>query len=176
MSGMLSLVAAAAVALHVRVERPFCAARSACSAGASLERARLARVPHARMASAPITAALLFDCDGVLVETEELHRVAYNMAFEKFGLQIDGAPVVWSNDYYAFLANTVGGGKPKMRYHFTGLGAPDGAKTHPDTAKTWPAVTTRDGFVPADEAAGMLLVDDLQVCTASPRPTLTALL
>ena len=106
-------------------------------------------------------AALLFDCDGVLVETEELHRVAYNMAFEEFGLQIAGAPVVWSKEYYSFLANTVGGGKPKMRCasrrapgrrrslhlpgaspslsscadHFTGLGAPEGARTHQDTAK-----------------------------------------
>ena len=132
------------------------------------------------MATDSPTAALLFDCDGVLVETEELHRVAYNMAFDKFGLEIDGAAVVWSEDYYAHLANTVGGGKPKMRYHFTGLGAPDDAKKHPDTAKVWPTVTTRDGMVPADEAEGMLLVDDLQdyktecykkiVETATPRP------
>lgn len=126
------------------------------------------------------TAALLFDCDGVLVETEELHRTAYNMAFEEFGLEIDGKPVVWSVDYYDHLANTVGGGKPKMRYHFTGLGAPDGAKTHPDNAKVWPSVAKSDGMVPADEAAGMELVDALQdfktdcykklVSTASPRP------
>ena len=40
------------------------------------------------------SAALLFDCDGVLVETEELHRVAYNMAFDEFGLAIEGTPVV----------------------------------------------------------------------------------
>ena len=59
--------------------------------------------------------ALLFDCDGVLVETEELHRVAYNMAFDEFGLEIDGSPVVWSEDYYAFLAATVGGGRPELR-------------------------------------------------------------
>ena len=126
------------------------------------------------------SSALLFDCDGVLVETEELHRIAYNQAFAEFGLEVDGEPVVWSEDYYAFLANTVGGGKPKMRYHFTGLGAPAAAGTHPDTAKVWPAVTKRDGSVPADEAAGMLLVDDLQdfktecykkiVETAPPRP------
>ena len=32
-------------------------------------------------------AALLFDCDGVLVETEELHRLAYNEAFAAFGLE-----------------------------------------------------------------------------------------
>jgi len=130
--------------------------------------------------SASFSAALLFDCDGVLVETEELHRLAYNAAFEEFGIETNGEPVVWSKDYYSHLANTVGGGKPKMRYHFTGLGAPAEASMHPDTAKVWPAVTKRDGSTPADESAGMLLVDDLQdfktecykklVTTAPPRP------
>eukprot|EP00961_Rhodomonas_salina_P281236 3799839-Rhodomonas_salina.1 len=32
--------------------------------------------------------ALLFDCDGVIVETEELHRLAYNGAFEAFDLKV----------------------------------------------------------------------------------------
>ena len=40
--------------------------------------------------------ALLFDCDGVILETEELHRLAYNAAFDAFGLTIDGQPVNWS--------------------------------------------------------------------------------
>jgi len=40
--------------------------------------------------------ALLFDCDGVILETEELHRLAYNEAFQKFDLTIGGEPVVWS--------------------------------------------------------------------------------
>lgn len=40
--------------------------------------------------------ALLFDCDGVILETEELHRLAYNEAFRKFDLTIGGEPVVWS--------------------------------------------------------------------------------
>ena len=62
--------------------------------------------------------ALLFDCDGVIVETEELHRLAYNGAFEAFELAIDGARVEWRVEYYDVLQNTVGGGKPKMRWHF----------------------------------------------------------
>mmetsp|Transcript_8153 Transcript_8153/g.13185 ORF Transcript_8153/g.13185 Transcript_8153/m.13185 type:complete len:358 (-) Transcript_8153:34-1107(-) len=134
----------------------------------------------ARIAMQPTTAALLFDCDGVLVETEELHRMAYNMAFQEYGLEIDGKPVDWSVDYYNHLANTVGGGKPKMRYHFTGLGAPEGAKTHPDNAKVWPVVTKRNNIVPKNEKEGMQLVDFLQAfkteCykklaeTAKPRP------
>ena len=40
--------------------------------------------------------ALLFDCDGVILETEELHRLAYNAAFAEFQLAVDGTPVEWS--------------------------------------------------------------------------------
>lgn len=136
--------------------------------------------------AAEFSAALLFDCDGVLVETEELHRVAYNKAFAEFELEIGGKPVEWSKDYYAHLAGTVGGGKPKMRYHFTGLGAPAEAATHPDTARVWPTVKLRGGIVPKSEAEGMALVDDLQafktecykqlVQTAKPRPGILELM
>ena len=62
--------------------------------------------------------ALLFDCDGVILETEEFHRLAYNAAFEAAELTIDGEPVVWSVEYYDVLQNTIGGGKPKMFFHF----------------------------------------------------------
>jgi hypothetical protein len=40
--------------------------------------------------------ALLFDCDGVILETEEYHRLAYNEAFRKFQLTIHNEPVEWS--------------------------------------------------------------------------------
>jgi hypothetical protein len=46
---------------------------------------------------------------------EELHRRAYNASFEHYELTIDGAPLSWSVEYYDVLANTVGGGKPKMK-------------------------------------------------------------
>jgi hypothetical protein len=50
------------------------------------------------------TYALLFDCDGVIAETEELHRTAYNKAFEKYGLVIaNGQPVIWDPDYCEIL-------------------------------------------------------------------------
>jgi len=62
--------------------------------------------------------ALLFDCDGVIIETEELHRLAYNAAFDAANLRIDGESVEWTVGYYDILQNTVGGGKPKMFYHF----------------------------------------------------------
>lgn len=73
---------------------------------------------------------------------------AYNAAFEHFGLTANGEPVVWSVRYYDVLQNTVGGGKPKMRYHFT------------ETVKCWP--TTNTGFTPWTEEEQARLIDDLQ--------------
>jgi HAD superfamily hydrolase (TIGR01509 family) len=67
--------------------------------------------------------ALLFDCDGVILETEELHRLAYNAAFQEFGVtKVCGdlsEPVDWSVGYYDILQNSIGGGKPKMRHYFS---------------------------------------------------------
>jgi HAD superfamily hydrolase (TIGR01509 family) len=57
--------------------------------------------------------ALLFDCDGVLAETErDGHRVAYNRAFAEFALQDS-----WSPDRYGELLRTTGG-KERLRRHF----------------------------------------------------------
>ena len=83
--------------------------------------------PQGRSALAPLQMssstpsfenALIFDCDGVLILTEELHRQAYNKAFDAAGLEVDGKPVEWTVEYYDMLQNTVGGGKPKMHFHF----------------------------------------------------------
>mmetsp|Transcript_13549 Transcript_13549/g.31828 ORF Transcript_13549/g.31828 Transcript_13549/m.31828 type:complete len:653 (-) Transcript_13549:154-2112(-) len=69
--------------------------------------------------------ALLFDCDGVILETEELHRLAYNAAFREFEVtRVCGdvlEPVKWSVGYYDILQNSIGGGKPKMRHYFSQL-------------------------------------------------------
>jgi HAD superfamily hydrolase (TIGR01509 family) len=96
--------------------------------------------------------ALLFDCDGVIVETEELHRQAYNAAFEKFGLKLpNGAPVVWTVEYYDVLQNTVGGGKPKMMHYFN------------KEVKTWPVVNSpKFSPPPQTEEDRVKLVDALQ--------------
>jgi beta-phosphoglucomutase-like phosphatase (HAD superfamily) len=91
---------------------------------------------------------LLFDCDGVIVETEELHRLAYNEAFVKFDLKLNGQPVEWTVDYYDILQNTVGGGKPKMMYYFN------------QEVKAWP--TVGGGGAPASEEERVRLVDELQ--------------
>lgn len=90
--------------------------------------------------------ALLFDCDGVIVLTEELHRLAYNGAFQDFNLLIDNTPVDWDVAYYDILQNTVGGGKPKMKWHFNKNG--------------WPS--SRLGAAPSSPADQDRLVDELQ--------------
>lgn len=107
---------------------------------------------HASNTSDP-SFALLFDCDGVLVETEELHRLAYNASFQHFQIHIDGVQCDWPPEYYDVLANTVGGGKPKMRWHF--------GQTN------WPVVMNpalKDAYPDTlvDEAVQDRLIDDLQ--------------
>ncbi len=63
--------------------------------------------------------ALIFDCDGVLVDTErDGHRVAFNQAFRAAGLTTE-----WSVDRYGELLST-GGGKERMRRHFDEVGWP----------------------------------------------------
>ena len=54
--------------------------------------------------------ALVFDCDGVLADTERHgHLPAFNRTFEEFGL-----PVRWSDAEYARRVR-IGGGKERMR-------------------------------------------------------------
>lgn len=91
--------------------------------------------------------ALVFDCDGVIVESEDLHREAYNAAFKHFGLKIDNRDVSWSEEYYDMLQNKVGGGKPKMRYHFGEHG--------------WPSSNFLP-HVPSEEGEQTSLIDALQ--------------
>ena len=65
--------------------------------------------------------ALIFDCDGVLVDTErDGHRVAFNRAFEALGIDAD-----WSVDLYGELL-LIGGGKERMRHYFDTYGWPQG--------------------------------------------------
>jgi HAD superfamily hydrolase (TIGR01509 family) len=62
--------------------------------------------------------ALLFDCDGVLVDTEaEGHRVAFNEAFARKGL-----PHEWGLEAYGALLE-VGGGKERMDAYFSARAA-----------------------------------------------------
>ena len=65
--------------------------------------------------------ALIFDCDGVLADTErDGHRVAFNRAFAQQGLDVE-----WDVESYGELLK-VAGGKERMRHHFNQSGWPAG--------------------------------------------------
>jgi len=64
--------------------------------------------------------ALIFDCDGVLVDTErDGHRVAFNQAFAEIGLDAE-----WDVSLYGDLLE-IAGGKERMRHYFDANGWPD---------------------------------------------------
>lgn len=58
---------------------------------------------------------------GVILLSEETHRVAYNLAFKEFNVvpKGEGDIAEWSVKYYEVLQNSVGGGKPKMHHFFS---------------------------------------------------------
>jgi len=64
--------------------------------------------------------AILFDCDGVLADTErDGHRPAFNQAFEENKLDL-----VWDVERYGVLLE-VGGGKERMTAHWNEVGWPE---------------------------------------------------
>ena len=63
--------------------------------------------------------ALIFDVDGTLADTEEAHRVAFNLAFERCGLDW-----VWHPEDYRELLQ-VTGGKERIARHVDTLPLPD---------------------------------------------------
>jgi HAD superfamily hydrolase (TIGR01509 family) len=68
--------------------------------------------------------ALIFDCDGVLVDTErDGHRVGFNLAFKEFGVDAE-----WDVELYGKLL-LVAGGKERMRAYFDEYGWPASAQT-----------------------------------------------
>ncbi|KAM0936303.1 putative sugar-terminal-phosphatase [Dioscorea sansibarensis] len=90
------------------------------------------RVPISAAATAAAEAAsplhaLIFDCDGVILESEHLHRQAYNDAFAHFSVRSPASSseiLFWETDFYDELQNRIGGGKPKMRWYFNENGWP----------------------------------------------------
>lgn len=67
--------------------------------------------------------ALIFDCDGVLVDTErDGHRVAFNRTFEEAGLGF-----TWDETLYGKLLK-ISGGKERMRHYFNEYGWPEGVE------------------------------------------------
>jgi HAD superfamily hydrolase (TIGR01509 family) len=69
--------------------------------------------------------ALIFDCDGVLADTErDGHRVAFNRAFKARGYDF-----AWSVDQYGELL-AIAGGKERMQHFFDRFGWPAGVSDH----------------------------------------------
>lgn len=65
--------------------------------------------------------ALIFDCDGVLVDTErDGHRLAFNRAFQRLGYEFE-----WDVPLYGELLK-IAGGKERMRHFFDLRGWPSG--------------------------------------------------
>lgn len=62
--------------------------------------------------------ALIFDVDGTLADTEEMHRQSFNQAFREHGLAWD-----WDPQRYRQLLK-VTGGKERMGAYVAGLGLP----------------------------------------------------
>ena len=74
--------------------------------------------------------AIIFDCDGVLVDTErDGHRVAFNRAFAGKGLDF-----AWNEDLYGELLR-VAGGKERMRHFFDSRGWPPDVKDRDEFIK-----------------------------------------
>ena len=81
---------------------------------------------------------LIFDCDGVLADTERYgHLPAFNATFEEFGL-----PVRWDEAEYAERL-TIGGGKERMASLFRdpafveAAGVPDDEAERAELLSTW---------------------------------------
>lgn len=74
--------------------------------------------------------ALLFDCDGVLVDTEkDGHRISFNDTFAEKELG-----VTWDVDLYGELLK-IGGGKERMTAYFNKTGWPANAPTSEEERK-----------------------------------------
>ncbi|XWS51346.1 hypothetical protein CRYUN_Cryun12cG0169300 [Craigia yunnanensis] len=76
----------------------------------------------AASSSSTLPSALLFDCDGVLVDTEkDGHRISFNDTFKEKELG-----VTWDVDLYGELLK-IGGGKERMAAYFNKTGWPEKA-------------------------------------------------
>lgn len=125
---------------------------------------------------------MIFDVDGTLVDSErDGHRVAFNLAFEEFGL-----PYCWSVEEYGDLLRTTGGQRRIDRY-LAGQGVPkdERAKLAPDLHRRKTAVMSglvHEGRVDVRPGARRLLDElasagvTLAVATTGSRGWVEALL
>ena len=121
--------------------------------------------------------ALIFDVDGTMADTEEAHRTAFNLAFERYRLGW-----VWSRTEYRELLK-VTGGKERIA-HYVGtlpISAADSKRllalapgVHAEKTKFYSAVVS-GGAVPLREGVARLLEEGLSAgCRLAIASTTTA--
>ena len=121
--------------------------------------------------------ALIFDVDGTLAETEELHRIAFNRTFAEAGL-----PWNWDRDLYRELLKVTGGRERIEAYaQRTGAEGIDAPALHrcktevynelmvPGTVELRPGV---EDLLRRARSAGI----DLAIATTTSRPNVVGLL
>lgn len=75
------------------------------------EAARASASPRDRYASMTPLQALIFDVDGTLADTEEIHRQAFNRAFAEYSI-----PWTWSPELYGRLL-AISGGRERIEFY-----------------------------------------------------------
>ena len=122
--------------------------------------------------------ALIFDVDGTLADTEESHRVAFNLAFERLRLGW-----VWTPADYRELLKTTGG-KERIRAHIETLDVPAAERRrlatmvpaiHAEKTRFYSAFVA-DGAVPLRDGVARLLDEALAAgCKLAIASTTTAI-
>lgn len=133
--------------------------------------------------------ALIFDCDGVLADTERFgHLVAFNQTFDEFGL-----PVHWTETDYAVKV-LIGGGKERLASLLTpqftaAAGLPSSADEQAELVAQWHKRKTEiytaliaSGALPARPGIERIVVEAaaqgyvLAVASTSAEPSVRAVL
>ena len=121
--------------------------------------------------------ALIFDVDGTLAETEEVHREAFNKTFLEAGLDWH-----WDRNTYERLLK-VTGGRERMEHHaqLEGLALPDSAALHRLKTAHYNAMISNavielrpgvDRLIRQAHAAGLTLA----IATTTSRPNVESLI
>lgn len=122
--------------------------------------------------------ALIFDVDGTLAETEELHRKAFNLTFAARDLDWH-----WTRDDYRRLLTTTGG-KERIARHIRELGADPGRfdipALHRDKTDRYTALVAAGGVMLRPGIAALISTARasglrLAVATTTSRPNVEAL-
>ncbi len=132
---------------------------------------------------------LIFDCDGVLADTErDGHRIAFNQMFREFGV-----PIEWSEETYGDKLK-IGGGKERMVAELTpdlvrANGLPDDGPGQAALVARWHRRKTEiymemvaNGLLPARPGIRRLIIEaqdagwTLSIASTSAEPSVRAIL